>query len=61
MNKKDSKKRLNITIKRQRLELLRTIAFEEGWNLEELINNYYFTSKNNSDNSDNSDKSDKSG
>jgi len=34
MNKK--KRKINITIKRQRLELLRTIASEEGWPLEEL-------------------------
>jgi len=52
MHKRETKKKLNIIIKRQQLELLRVIASEEGWDLKELINNYFPKSNKKSSKSD---------
>jgi hypothetical protein len=51
MHKRDTKKKLNITIKRQQLELLRVIASEEDWDLQYLIDNYFPKSKKKSEKS----------
>lgn len=57
MHKRNTKKKLNITIKRQQLELLRVIASEEDWDLQYLIDNYFPKSKKKSEKSEKSGKS----